>query len=74
MITLQQLLESLTLEQAEQCERETDKLIWIETVLLDPVGLSRRHAETVDVALEKIYWDFIEETQWEKTADRMYSN
>jgi hypothetical protein len=74
MITLQQLLESLTLEQAEQCERETDKLIWIETVLLDPVGLSRRHAETVDLALEKIYWDFIEETQWEKNADRMYSN
>ena len=74
MITLQQLLESLTLEQAEQCERETDKLIWIETVLLDPVGLSRRHAETVDLALEKIYWDFIAETQWEKTADRMYSN
>jgi hypothetical protein len=74
MITLQQLLESLTLEQAEQCERETDKLIWIETVLLDPVGLSRRHAETVDLALEKIYWDFIEETQWENNADRMYGN
>ena len=73
-MTLDQLIASLTLEQATQCEKETDKLIWIEVNLLDPVGISRRHAEKVDAELDRIYCEFWNEWNWEQTADRMYSN
>lgn len=48
MQTLAQLIDSLTLEQSHQYQAETDKLIWIETNLLDPAGISRRHAEKVE--------------------------
>lgn len=48
MQTLAQLIDSITLEQSHQYQAETDKLIWIETNLLDPAGISRRHAEKVE--------------------------
>ena len=73
-MTLDQLIASLTLEQATQCENETDRLIWIEVNLLDPVGISRRHAEKVDAELDRIYCEFWNEWNEEKTADRLYSN
>lgn len=57
-MTLQQLIESLTLDQAIECENQTDKLIWIEVNLLDPVGISRRHAEKVDAVLDQMYCDY----------------
>jgi hypothetical protein len=55
---LEQLIASLTLEQAIECENQTDKLIWIEVNLLDPVGISRRHAEKVDAVLDAMYCDY----------------
>ena len=51
MPTLAQLIDSLTLEQSRQYQAQTDKLIWIETELLDPANLSRRHAEKVETKL-----------------------
>jgi len=51
MPTLSQLIDSLTLEQSRQYQAQTDKLIWIETELLDPAGLSRHHAEKVEEKL-----------------------
>ena len=48
MKTLTQLIDSLTLEQSRQYQAQTDKFIWIETELLDPANLSRRHAEKVE--------------------------
>ena len=51
MKTLAQLIDSLTLEQSHQYQAQTDQLIWIETELLDPAGLSRRHAEKVETKL-----------------------
>ena len=51
MPTLAQLIDSLTLEQSRQYQAQTDKLIWIETELLDPAGISRRHAEKVEAKL-----------------------
>lgn len=57
-MTLQQLIDSLTLTQAIECENQTDKLIWIEVNLLDPIGISRRHAEVVDEVLCGMYADY----------------
>ena len=51
MQTLAQLIDSITLEQSHQYQAETDKLIWIETNLLDPAGISRRHAEKVETKM-----------------------
>ena len=51
MKTLSQLIDSLTLEQSHQYQAQTDQLMWIETDLLDPHGLSRRHAEKVEEKL-----------------------
>jgi len=51
MKTLAQLIDSLTLEQSHQYQAQTDKLIWIETALLDPAGISRRHAKKVETKL-----------------------
>lgn len=51
MKTLSQLIDSLTLEQSHQYQAQTDRLMWIETDLLDPHGLSRRHAEKVEAKL-----------------------
>jgi hypothetical protein len=73
-MTLDQLIASLTLEQAIECENQTDKLIWVEVNLLDPVGISRRHAEKVDEALCGMYADYWNETTEQATADRLYSN
>ena len=73
-MTLAELINSLTLDQAIQWDRETDKLIWIETNLLDPAGLSRRLAEKVEAELDRIYCDWWNETTAQETTDRMYSN
>jgi hypothetical protein len=48
MSKLQLLIDLLTLEDLRKYQAQTDKLIWIETTLLDPNGLSRRHAEKVE--------------------------
>jgi CRISPR/Cas system-associated exonuclease Cas4 (RecB family) len=64
-MTLDQLIASLTLEQAIECSKQTDILIWIEVTLLDPVNLSRRHAETVMEALDEIYCNYLDD---ERTA------
>ena len=59
MQTLAQLIDSITLEQSHQYQAETDKLIWIETNLLDPAGISRRHAEKVETKfLELLQGEF----------------
>jgi hypothetical protein len=50
-MTLQQLIQGLTTEQAQQYEAQTDKLIWIETTLLDPNNIPRRCALAVEDAL-----------------------
>ena len=51
MSKLQFLIDLLTLEDLRKYQAQTDKLIWIETELLDPVNLSRRHAEKVEAKL-----------------------
>lgn len=51
MSTLQLVIDLLTLEDLRKYQAQTDKLIWIETTLLDPHGLSRRHAEKVEAKL-----------------------
>jgi hypothetical protein len=48
---LETLLSSLTRAQAAQYAAQTDKLVWIETTLLDPNDIPRRHAERVEDAL-----------------------
>ena len=48
MQTLRQLIDSLTLEHVDTYQATTDRLMWIETDLLDPNGLSRRHALAVE--------------------------
>jgi hypothetical protein len=45
------LIASLTIEQAREFFARQDGLIWIETTLLDPVGINRRQAERVETAL-----------------------
>ena len=50
-MTLQELIDSLTVEQAKQYAAETDQLVWVEYNLLDPHGISRRHSEVVEDAL-----------------------
>ena len=51
MKTLDQLIDSITLEQSQTYQATTDRLMWIETDLLDPAGLSRRHAEKVEAKI-----------------------
>lgn len=51
MKRLTQLIDSLTLEDSQTYQATTDRLMWIETDLLDPAGLSRRHAEKVEEKL-----------------------
>lgn len=51
MSKLQLLIDLLTLEDLRKYQAQTDKLMWIETTLLDPNGLSRRHAEKVEEKL-----------------------
>jgi hypothetical protein len=51
MSKLQFLIDLLTLEDLRKYQAQTDKLMWIETDLLDPAGLSRRHAEKVEAKL-----------------------
>ena len=48
MKTLSQLIDSLTLDHVDTYQATTDRLMWIETDLLDPNGLSRRHALAVE--------------------------
>lgn len=57
MKTLQQLIDSLTLEDLLTYQLTTDRLMWIETDLLDPNGLSRRHALTVEDKLLDLLQD-----------------
>ena len=51
MSKLQFLIDLLTLEDLRKYQAQTDKLMWIETELLDPAGISRRHAEKVETKL-----------------------
>jgi hypothetical protein len=51
MKTLSQLIDSLTLEDSQKYQATTDRLMWIETDLLDPAGLSRRHALAIESKL-----------------------
>jgi hypothetical protein len=51
MSKLQLLIDLLTLEDLRKYQAQTDKLMWIETTLLDPNGLSRRHALAVESKL-----------------------
>lgn len=48
------LIASLTIEQAREYAAETDKLVWVETVLLDPNNISRRMAGRVEDALNAL--------------------
>jgi CRISPR/Cas system-associated exonuclease Cas4 (RecB family) len=64
-MTLDQLIASLTLEQAIECGKQTDILMWIEVNLLDPVNISRRKAEAVEEALDEIYCNYLDD---ERTA------
>ena len=57
MPTLSQLIESITLEQSHQYQAQTDRLMWIETELLDPAGISRRHAEKVETKMLELLQD-----------------
>ena len=57
MKTLTQLIESITLEQSHQYQAQTDRLMWIETELLDPAGISRRHAEKVETKMLELLQD-----------------
>ena len=57
MKTLAQLIDSLTLEQSHQYQAQTDRLMWIETELLDPAGISRRHAEKVETKMLELLQD-----------------
>lgn len=57
MQTLSQLIESITLEQSHQYQAQTDRLMWIETELLDPAGISRRHAEKVETKMLELLQD-----------------
>ena len=57
MPTLAQLIDSLTLEQSHQYQAQTDRLMWIETELLDPAGISRRHAEKVETKMLELLQD-----------------
>ena len=50
-MTVQELIQSLTAEQAREYDAQTDQLVWIETTLLDPNNIPRRFAETVEDAL-----------------------
>jgi hypothetical protein len=42
------LIASLTIEQAREFAKQQDGLVWIETTLLDPAGISRRMATVVE--------------------------
>jgi hypothetical protein len=48
---LASLIWNLTIEDTIRYSKETDKLIWIETNLLDPNNLPRHHAEQVEEVL-----------------------
>jgi hypothetical protein len=48
---LADLLKSLTIKQAQEYEAKTDKLMWIETELLDPANISRKHVYVVEGVL-----------------------
>jgi len=57
MTKLETLIASLTKEKAAEYEAQTDKLMWIETTLLDPNDIPRRHAERVEDALIALLQD-----------------
>jgi hypothetical protein len=61
MKTLQQLLDSLTLEHVNTYQVITDQLMWIETDLLDPNGLSRRHALAVEDKILDLLQDYMQD-------------
>ena len=42
------LIASLTIAQASEFAKQQDGLVWIETTLLDPAGISRRMATVVE--------------------------
>jgi hypothetical protein len=45
------LIASLTNNQAIAFAKQTDRLVWIETELLDPANIGRHQAERVEAAL-----------------------
>lgn len=53
-MTLEELIASLTVEQAKVYAAETDALMWIETNLLDPNNIPRRYVYGVEDALIKL--------------------
>jgi hypothetical protein len=61
MKTLQQLIDSLTLEHVNIYQVITDQLMWIETDLLDPNGLSRRHALEVEDKILDLLQDYMQD-------------
>jgi len=61
MKTLQQLIDSLTLEHVNIYQVTTDQLMWIETDLLDPNGLSRRHALVVEDKILDLLQDYMQD-------------
>jgi hypothetical protein len=54
-MTIDQLLQSLTLSDAAEYYEITDKQCWIEYTFLDPNDLSRRFANRVEDALVNLY-------------------
>jgi len=86
MSKLQLLIDLLTLEDLRKYQAQTDKLIWIETTLLDPNGLSRRHAEKVEEKLLDLlqaynltinregYWQSIQALSAAKKTGVLYSD
>jgi hypothetical protein len=61
MKTLKQLIDSLTLEHVNIYQVTTDQLMWIETDLLDPNGLSRRHALEVEDKILDLLQDYMQD-------------
>lgn len=86
MSKLQLLIDLLTLEDLRKYQAQTDKLMWIETTLLDPNGLSRRHAEKVEEKLLDLlqaynltinregYWQSIQALSAAKKTGVLYSD
>jgi hypothetical protein len=53
-MTVEELIASLTIEDAREYEAEVEKIMWIEDGLLDPNDLPRSHFDRVENALIKI--------------------
>jgi len=54
MLTIDQLIESLTLADVDTYNAQADKYVYVQYKYLDPNNLSRRYAERVENALDLI--------------------